>query len=84
MNTGRVAAKKAGAASTAIPIPALKAYLRSRSLNLEPRIHSDCFNRPTKDKLDRRGVCKVFGAWGLTLGNEGCLTRCRDESMAAT
>ena len=70
MNIGRVRSKNAGAASNAVAMPALNAYFESRSLNLEPNAQRDCFSRPRNESCDRAGVCMVFGACGLTFGNQ--------------
>jgi hypothetical protein len=55
-NVGLVASMKAGAASIAVAMPALKAYFKSLCLSLAPRAQSDCFARPMDVSLERAGV----------------------------
>lgn len=74
---GRVASKKAGAASMAVAMPALIAYFMSLSPSLSPIDHKLCFARPIKVSLLRGGVCMVLGACGRTFGKEGCVCRSR-------
>lgn len=54
----------------AVAMPALNAYLVSRSANLFPTSHRVCLTRPTNGSLFLGGVWIVLGAWGRTLGND--------------
>ena len=83
--SGRVTSKNAGAASIAVAIPALIAYFMSFSRNRAPNAQTDCPTRSTNDKSRRAGVCFVFGACGVILGNVTvlCAGSGRKNSAAA-
>lgn len=70
---GRVLSKNAGDASMAVAIPALIAYFMSCCFMRAPNAHSDCFTRPMNVRFSRAGVWIVFGACGVTFGNDTAL-----------
>src|SRR6266404_4234155 len=60
----------AGAASMAVAMPVLTAYLMLWSWRRSPNVHRDILNLRQGERPAGDGVCAVSGAWGRTLGNE--------------
>lgn len=71
MKYGRVLSKNAGAARTAVAIPALNAYLTVFCFKASLMRHILCPVRPEIDMPLTLGVSIVLGACGFTFGKTG-------------